>query len=244
MANLNKANRQCCDVDIRVLKTKVPFLFFDTANTTTFGLSADSVYAKKKGTNAIAFSNPLTGTMSIEAQIKPFKFYSLLSDGIILATALLAEKKVVACTEAGKLTIPTGAKAGTVFVFANKDFGGVEIKGTFAEAVFTATQASDVAVGMDYEVGYFAEKTTGVNRISFNNKKIPQDYFITMSTLEKSEDGVITPYFITAYKATPKRTLDLSFSSEGDPANVKIDFDLLEDADGNVADMVEITDEE
>ena len=48
MPELNKANRQVCDVDIRVLKTMAPFLKFDTANTTTSGLSGDSVYAMAK----------------------------------------------------------------------------------------------------------------------------------------------------------------------------------------------------
>ena len=34
MPNINKANRQVCDVDIRSLDRK-PVLFFETANTTT-----------------------------------------------------------------------------------------------------------------------------------------------------------------------------------------------------------------
>lgn len=44
MPQLNKANRQVCDVDIRILATKAPFLKFDTANTTTAGLTGDSVF--------------------------------------------------------------------------------------------------------------------------------------------------------------------------------------------------------
>ena len=66
MPELNKANRQVCDVDIRILKTKAPFLNFDTANTTTAGLSGDSVYAMAKGNRRIAFPNPITGTMSVD----------------------------------------------------------------------------------------------------------------------------------------------------------------------------------
>ena len=65
-----------------------------------------------------------------------------------------------------------------------------------------------------------------------------------MSTLEKDEDGVLTPFIITCYKATPKREFELSFSSEGDPATVSIQMDLLEDKDGNVMDIVEDTSEE
>ena len=48
---------------------------------------------------------------------------------------------------------------------------------------------------------------------------------------------------ITCYKGSPQRSLDLSFSSEGEPASVKISMDCLEDENGNVLDMIEITDE-
>ena len=243
MANINKANRQVCDVDIRVLKTMAPFLFFDTANTTTAGFSSEDTYAKAKGANKIAFTNPMEGTLTIEAQVAPFKLYALLSDGTIDTTAVVAKKETIKCEAAGTLTIPTGAKAGTVFVYAEGDFAGTEIKGTFAGDKFTATTADEVAVDSSYEVGYLISKTTGVQKISFNNKKNPQDYFITMNTVEKDEDGVLTPYIITAYKAKPQKSLDLSFSSEGDPASVTITFSVLEDKDGNVIDMVELEDE-
>lgn len=65
MPQLNKANRQVCDVDIRILATKAPFLKFDTANTTTAGLTGDSVYAMAKGQRRIAYHNPMEGTMTL-----------------------------------------------------------------------------------------------------------------------------------------------------------------------------------
>lgn len=244
MPNINKSNRQVCDVDIRVLKTMVPFLYFDTANTTTAGFTAEDTYAKAKGANRIAFTNPMEGTLSIEAQVAPFKLYALLSDGVIDSSAVIAKKSTVTCSEAGKLTLPEGVKADTVFVYKDGDFAGAEIKGTVANHVFTATNEADLAVGSDYEAGYLTVQEAGVQKISFNNKKNPQDYYITMSTVEKDEAGVLTPYLITAYKAKPKKNIELSFSSEGDPASIKVEFSVLEDKDGNVIDMVELGDAE
>ena len=240
MPELNKANRQVCDVDIRVLKTMAPFLFFDTANTTTAGLSGDSVYAMKKGTRAIAFHNPIEGTMTIEAQVMPFKAYALFSDGVIDTTAAYAVKKTIKCTVAGELDI-LGAKAGTVFVYASGEFGNTQIAGTYASNKFTATTESDIAVDTEYEVGYIVEKTANVRKVSFNNKKVPKDYYITMSTLDKSEDDTLVPFIMTAYKASIQRNFELSFSSEGDPATITISFDLLENKDGNVLDLIEDT---
>lgn len=249
MSELNKANRQVCDVDIRILKTMVPFLWFDTANTTTAGLQGDSVYAMAKGTRKIAFPNPITGTMTIEAQVYPFKYFALLSNGEIQTEAAYADHTTVECATAGSidLTAPTGGtiNPGTVFVFPEGKYGDEAsiIKGTYAANKFTATTAGDITVGEKYEVGYVVTKTSGVQKISFNNKLVPKDYYITQKTLDKDEEGMLTPFVMTAYKASIQRNFDLSFSSEGDPASVTLTFDLLEDKNGNILDMVELTDE-
>lgn len=244
MPEINKANRQVCDVDIRFLKTMAPFLFFDTANTTTAGLSGDSVYAMKKGTRAIAFHNPIEGTMSIEAQVMPFKAYALFSDGVVESTAAYATKKTIKCATAGQLAI-TDAVAGSVFVYPAGEYGNDAhaIAGSYASGKFTASTASDIAVDSEYEVGYIVSKSTGVKKVSFNKNKVPNDYYITMSTLDKGEDDTLTPFIMTAYKASIQRTFELSFSSEGEPATVTINFDLMEDKNGNILDIVEDTTE-
>lgn len=254
MPELNKANRQTCDVDIRILKTMAPFLKFDTANTTTAGLSGDSVYAMAKGSRRIAFANPLEGTMTIEAQVYPFKFFALLSDGVIETTAAYADSKIIKCTTGGSLAITISGKAGetntdeivagTVFVYPVGSYGdeSAVIAGTYANGTFTATTASDIAEGSEYEVGYIINRKSGVKKITFNNKKLPRDYYITQKTVDKDEEGVLVPFLMTAYKATIQRNFELSFSSEGDPASVTLTFDLMEDKDGNVLDMVELTD--
>ena len=244
MPELNKANRQVCDVDIRDLKTKAPFLAFDTANTTTAGLSGDSVYAMAKGSRRIAFPNPIEGTMTIEAQVYPFKFFSLFSDGVIENNAIYAEKKTVRALADGAININENGtiQTGTVFVYPVGKFGdeSSQITGTYANNTFTS---SSITQNTEYEIGYLVSMVGGVKRISFNNKKLPKDFFVTMKTVDKDEEGVLTPFVITAYKATAQRTFEVSFSSEGDPATVTLTFDLMEDKDGNILDMVEITGE-
>lgn len=248
MPELNKANRQVCDVDIRILKTMAPFLKFDTANTTTAGLSSESVYAMAKGSRRIAFANPLEGTMTIEAQVYPFKFFALLSDGVIESTAAYADSQIVTATDAGKITITVTngtITPGTVFVYPEGSFGdeSAAIAGTFASGTFTPTDTSDIVKDSKYEVGYIVTRTSGVKKIAFNNKKLPRDYYITQKTVDRDEEGTLTPFVMTAYKASIQRNFELSFSSEGDPASVTLTFDLMEDKDGNVFDMVELTDD-
>lgn len=250
MPELNKANRQVCDVDIRILKTMAPFLKFDTANTTTAGLSGDSTYAMAKGSRRIAFANPITGTMKITAQVYPFKFFSLLSDGVIETTAAYADSQVVTASKDGELTLSTDKgeiKTGTVFVYPEGQFGDESalIEGTYSEGIFTETAESNkkIKANSNYEVGYIVSRKTGVKRISFSNKKLPKDYYITQKTVDKDEEGLLTPFIMTAYKASIQRNFELSFASEGDPASVELSFDLMEDKDGNVLDFVELSED-
>lgn len=250
MPELNKANRQVCDVDIRILKTKAPFLDFKTANTTTAGLSSNSAYAMAEGSRRIAFANPLEGTMTIEAQVYPFKLLALLSDGTIDSEAVYAETATVKATEEGKLTLATDKgeiEAGTVFVYPKGSYGDETqlIQGTYTSGTFTegASESKKIKNGSEYEVGYMIKRSSGLKKISLNNKRLPKDYFITQKTVDKDENGLLTPFIMTAYKATIQRNIDLSFSSEGDPASITLTFDLMEDKDGNVFDMIELTDD-
>lgn len=239
--DLNMANRQCCNLDIREYKTNKPWMFADFCNTTTVGLSGDSVHAMKKGKKTIAFHNPMEGTMKLEFQVHPFRIYSLLSDGSIDSSSLLPVRTTIKATVEGKLTIDGDVPvAGTVFVYEAGDYAGKVIEGTFESGVFTATTAADIAANKSYEVAYYTEKVSGVKRISFNDNKIPKDYKVTMETLNKDETGTLVPMKIMAYKVSPKREFELSHSSTGEPATVTITFDILADDEGNILDITEL----
>lgn len=246
--DINRANRQVADVLIQEKKTKELFLDFKTANTTTTNISADSVYARAKGSNRIAFPNSPEGTLTIEAQVYPFKVFALFGDGTVENTGVYGETQTIKATEAGKLTItvPTSGtiQTGTVFAYPADSAGDktAVIEGTFTAGVFTATTEGDIAVNTEYAVSYILNRT-GVKKISINSKKVPHDYFITMSTVDKDEDGVFTPFKQTFYKATPQRNFELALSSDGDPVSISMVFDLLEDKDGNFVDMVELEDD-
>lgn len=236
---LNMANRQCCDVHILDYATMKPWMLVDFCNTTTAGFSADAVYANKKGAKDIKFDNPLEGTMKLNFQVHPFQIYALYSDGEIETSALIARRENVTGAAEGKLTLTNTPKAGTVYA-VDPDTGKI-IEGTVSEKEFTATTTSEIKEGTTYEVSYLEEKTAGVKKISFNNKKTPKDFFIQMETVDKDEKGNLVPVRITAYKVSPNRTLDLSFSSDGDPAEIEIELNVLQNEDGDVMDIIEIT---
>lgn len=241
--DIQRANRMCCDVDIRDYATKKSFLFADFCNTTGLELSADNTYAMKKGQKAIAFANPVESTLTLEMQVHPFKVYTLMADGTYESEGSVAEKKTIKCETAGELSLTlkdnASVVAGTLFVFKHGEIGEDAIEGSFADGKFTATTADEIAEGEMYDVTYIASKTSGVKIVKFTDKKQPKPYFITMSTLDTDEEGNQLPLKITIYKGAPKKSLSFSFSSEGDPATLSIEIDCMADLDGNVIDVVE-----
>jgi len=245
MAFTNKANREVCDVDIRTLKTMAPYLYYDLANTTGIEISSEDTYAMGKGQRRVAFSNPMENTFTISAQVVPQKFYALLSDGTISSEATYAEKSTIKCETAGTLTLPEGVKTGTVFAYPTGSFGDEDavIEGTFEGTTFTATDSSAIEAGTSYDVGYIMTKTSGVHTVKWNDKKNPEDYFVTMLTNDKDEDGNLTAKKIVIYKAKPQKSVSLSYSSEDDPITIEITFTALTDKNGNNIDLIEFDDE-
>ena len=241
MPDLNRANRQCCDLDIRDFKTGAPVLFADFGNVTTAGFSSDNVYAMKKGAKAIAFANPIEGTCGIEAAVHPFAIYALFGDGTIEKSGIIKKREVIKCTVGGKLTLTGTPKGGTVFACKKGEWGKEVIEGSFLGSDFSATSSGDIVSGEYYEVGYLEEKSSGINKVTINNTKLPKDVTISMETLDKDVEGNLVPFIMNIYKATIQRSIDLSFSSEGDPATISLTFDILQDDNGNVLDFIEIT---
>ena len=244
MFSENKAIRQVCDLDIRFLSTKMPFLFFHTANTTTTNISSESVFATAKGNKRISFQDPMDGTFTVEAQVYPFDLYALMSDGLIDTTAAYAMIRDVECTTAGQLEIGVGLgqsiQAGTVFAYPADDFGGTQIRGTFISDTFVSDITADLIVGETYTVGFMVVDSANVRKIAFNNERLPKDYYITALTVEKDEDGFLTPFKQIFYKAVAQRNFEITFSSEGDPAILTVTFDLMEDKNGEYVDFIEV----
>lgn len=66
--------------------TKAEYFAVDYINSASLSLEGDTTYAKKRGTNAIAFPNAKTGTFTIEADVSNEKMLALQLDGVLSQT--------------------------------------------------------------------------------------------------------------------------------------------------------------
>lgn len=240
MSELNKSFRQTGEVDIRVLKTMQPYCYFKKANVTTPNIEGSSSYAMANGAKAHSYANPIDGGIKIEAQTIPFSMLSLFSDGEVQEKGIEPVKETIVASVASELTLPEGVVAGTVYVYKEGEYGQIPIEGTFSGTKFTATLPADISMSSSYEVCYLVSKESGIKVISFDDEHLPKDYFITIKTASKSDDGTITATKMIGYKCAPVRSFEVTLSSEGDPSNFVFQFDLLKDKNGKVFDVMEI----
>lgn len=240
MAYKNIANRQVCDISISHLSGK-PFLYFNTANTTSFNIQSDQVFAMAKGTHKIMFPGAMNGTITISAQVYTSKLYELLSDGRFYNGACYARTDTIKCVRNNKLPLVIDGgtiKDNEVFAYPKDSFGDQDslISCSFANNELTG----NFTVGQEYRVGYIIIRTTNTKTYTFRNRTPLNEYRITMTTITKDEDGSYSPFVIVFYRAILNREFELSFSSEGDPAELSFTFTILSDRYDRFMDMYEI----
>lgn len=239
MANLdvNFANREVAKVIFVNYTTKVPYMFMDYANATTTNLTGTTVYAYggQGRPKRVAFNGERGGTLEIDTQMQSSKLYALLSGAEIEKSATFLKRLVLPAT-AKVITLPTTPATGsTVNVFAIGDDCGTPIANTVADKTITLTTGTDA----EYIVYYMEEITTGVAKINIKNTTFPKCFTIYMYTTDKNENDELVGKRITAYKAQPQAGFSITNSNTGDPATVKITFDLLIDGDKNLLDIAE-----
>lgn len=70
--------------------------------------------------------------------------------------------------------------------------------------------------------------------VVFSNRDANTFYTLTGETVWKDKDGITYSEKIKAYKASPQKAYNCTYTGTGDPTSMDIVFDLAEDDDGNV----------
>ena len=72
--------------------------------------------------------------------------------------------------------------------------------------------------------------------VVFDNttNSMPKYFTIVAETVWQDANGVTYAETLTFHKACPKRAFNMSYSGDGDPTSIDIEFDLMQDKDGKV----------
>lgn len=231
----NFASREVCDLIIYDYATKKPVLFMDYANTTTNGLTGESVFAYggKGHPKRVGFNGDRGGTISFETQIGTMSLYALVTGGA-LSTAAQYVKRVEAVGGSDGITLSEKPVDNSVVVYKADDDCGKAIESVSVSDM--KITASDITEDQPYVVYYMVKKDTGVTSFKLKSTSFPKEVTIYGDTNIRGEDGIDHSFRMVCYKALPQANFEMAFSNSGDPASYTITFDL--EADGN-HDMIE-----
>lgn len=79
----NFAIKDAMDLKIMVLGEEEPRLVIDYLNDCSFSKTADSVFAKKKGVNAVGFTGAMTGTLTLNSELTSIDALGLALGGVV-----------------------------------------------------------------------------------------------------------------------------------------------------------------
>ena len=63
---------------------------------------------------------------------------------------------------------------------------------------------------------------------------MPKYFIIKAETVWQDADGLTYAETLTFHKASPRRAFNISYSGDGDPTSVDVEFDLMQNTDGKV----------
>lgn len=236
--NPNMANREVINLEFYNYSDKKYFTTLDFANVTTTDLSASRVTAKggQGAPERVSFDGERKGTLKVESQITTAKLYSMLSGTDLTSTAIKTYSESLTAV-AGVLTLTeTPLWAASVGVF-DADGVSVALNATTPVSGKTVT-LSDTTSTDTYTVKYLISKSDAtIQTIKFTRNSFPKAFFITGTTLNKTEDEEMAAINLVYYKAVPQATFTLTNQNTGDPMSLSITCDLLFDKDGNQFDM-------
>ena len=79
----NFAIKDAMDLKIIVLGEEEPKLVIDYLNECSFSKTADSVFAKKKGVNAVGFTGATSGTLTLNSELTSIEALGLALGGVV-----------------------------------------------------------------------------------------------------------------------------------------------------------------
>lgn len=147
----NFAIKDSVDFTLTKAGEESPYLEVDFINTGSLSVEGDTTYAKKKGSNAIAFPNAKKATLTVEAEVANWKWLALQLGGEL-----------------------TGAKNDTLTVKGITSSSSFKFEGTFEVAFDDGTEpqtmtisANNVSPQANAEISFSNEEVTAF-KITFD----------------------------------------------------------------------------
>ena len=223
-----------------VNKGKV-YLYSDYATVSTNEWSSDQVYAKSKNVNAIRWDYNRNSTLKTDMEIFDLKWIAMLFGSEFVKGDKDILKREVLDVSEGKATMQGTATTGSLTVYTLDDDGLTNIQeltagtpdsnedeysiSTKEITVNTALNGKKIAV-------FYLEKKTGIQTLTIDANKYPDNFEIFADTLIRSTEGSDQFVQIHYLNVKPKSQITLTMDASN-ITTLSVEFDVLKDSASN-----------
>lgn len=244
------AIKDACNVTVYDRATGKPVFYTEDLNAFNLNLSSETVYAKAKGANKIAFDGALEGTLGFESEVIQFPQMAMILSSDMVKGEAKVGRRVLKEIDAEKKVLLNGVKpvTGSITVFSVEADGKTHIEEltcspqtsgsdtTLTLTGTTATQGQKVSV-------YYLEAKPQTKKITVNGDAKGSNYFMHGYTTAKDEFGVNQIMTIKVNNCKPQRNIELALNADA-PSTFNTTFDLLPDENGDYFELAFLGEEE
>lgn len=244
------ALKDSCNTTIIDRKTGKPFLYADYLNSASLTIEGETVFAKAKGMNKIAFEGAKTGTFTMETEVFEFKYLALLLGGkMTKGTADIAKRFVAKIGADKSVTIPGKAVANSIAVFKVERDNKTHISEVITSPTQTVSGSdtklvwtSGVEEGDNIAV-YYLVRMNNATKIKISDEVNNESFRIYGITSMKDEFGEEKLFQFDLLNAKTQVNAELTLSAD-EVSNFSAKFDLLLDENNELLELTLLNDDE
>lgn len=218
--------------------TSEPIFYTPDLNSFKLSLTGDSVFAKAKGADKIAFDGALKGTVEMESEVIGFdQLAVILSSTVVKESSRVGRRKLLK-VDGSKKVVLTGIipVTGSISVFSlESDKKAHKEKLTITST--TASQNTEITItGSTVTAGdevavYYLVDVPNTKKIVVKNESSAPNYTVYGDAYAKDENGVNQVLALKLPNCKVERAIELSFTAEN-PSTFTTKMSVLPDENG------------
>ncbi|AKP44687.1 TPA: hypothetical protein P1M42_000020 [Clostridioides difficile] len=235
-----------------IVKDKVTgeVLFYSQdLNAFNFKLDSESVYAKAKGANTIAFDGAITASLTMEQEvIQMAQLAMLLSSDIDEKTAKVGKRKVLTSDSTKKVTLENiKPVANSISVYSIESDGISIIKKLQFTSSVTGANTEITISTADFNAGdkvavFYLEEIPKAKVVKIKEESTAPNYVVEAEVMVKTVDGEYMVLYMSVPNAKAQRSIELNLTAEN-PSGFNMTLDVLPDENKEYATFTFIGDE-
>ncbi|VIF92059.1 Uncharacterised protein [Clostridioides difficile] len=212
-------------------------IIFYSPDLNAFNLKMDSesIYAKAKGANTIAFDGAITASLTMEQEvIQMQQLAMLLSSDIDEQSAKVGKRKVLSSDSSKKVTLANIKPVANSISVYSVESDGISIIKRLQFTSATSGENTEITISTaDFNAGdkvavFYLEELPKAKVIRVKEESTAPNYVIEADVMVKTVDGEYMVMYMTIPNAKAQRSIELNLTAEN-PSAFNMTLDVLPD---------------